>query len=225
MATPPCARPPNRCIQASPPPRRSTIVLTTGRQADRAAGAGGSAAPHRPLRHRHPRAASEAGGRASVARSGGRVPRSLGAFEEKNRLINEAEGYRNEQVALARGNAEAQLENAAAYTLGRINRAAGRRRPLHPGGAGLSRRARPHRDAAVPGNHGAGAAGQEKLIVDSSKGRRHLLLLEDGVEIAPPAMPCDSARGPRRRVTSQHVRKRILSKVIIRPAATVAACC
>ena len=48
-----------------------------------------------------------------------------GAFEEKNRLINEAEGYRNEQLALARGNAKAQLENASAYTLGRNNRAEG----------------------------------------------------------------------------------------------------
>ncbi len=48
-----------------------------------------------------------------------------GAYEEKNRLINEAEGYRNEQVALARGNAKAQLQNAAAFTLGRVNRAQG----------------------------------------------------------------------------------------------------
>src|SRR5262249_20658308 len=40
-----------------------------------------------------------------------------GAYEEKNRLINEAEGYRNEQVALARGRAKAQIEQARAYTL------------------------------------------------------------------------------------------------------------
>jgi Cu+-exporting ATPase len=48
-----------------------------------------------------------------------------GAYEEKNRLINEAEGYRNEQVALARGNAKARLQNAHAYSLGRVNRAEG----------------------------------------------------------------------------------------------------
>jgi regulator of protease activity HflC (stomatin/prohibitin superfamily) len=36
------------------------------------------------------------------------------AFEEKNRLINEAQGYQNEQLALARGNAGAMLENASA---------------------------------------------------------------------------------------------------------------
>ncbi len=28
--------------------------------------------------------------------------------------------------------------------------------------------------------------GKKKLILDSAKGRRHLLLLEDGVEVAPP---------------------------------------
>jgi hypothetical protein len=28
--------------------------------------------------------------------------------------------------------------------------------------------------------------GKKKLILDSSSGRRHLLLLEDGIEIAPP---------------------------------------
>ena len=35
-----------------------------------------------------------------------------GAYEEKNRMVNEAEGYRNEQVALARGNAKASLQAA-----------------------------------------------------------------------------------------------------------------
>ncbi len=47
-----------------------------------------------------------------------------GAYEEKNRLINEAEGYRNEQIALARGNAKARIANANAYTDG----------PREPGG-------------------------------------------------------------------------------------------
>jgi hypothetical protein len=28
--------------------------------------------------------------------------------------------------------------------------------------------------------------GKRKLIMDSGKGRRHLLLMEDGVELAPP---------------------------------------
>lgn len=47
------------------------------------------------------------------------------AFEEKNHMINEAEGYRNEQVALARGNSRAELLRAESYTLGRINRSEG----------------------------------------------------------------------------------------------------
>jgi hypothetical protein len=38
--------------------------------------------------------------------------------------------------------------------------------------------------------------GKRKLIVDSSKGRRHLLLLEDGVEIAPPAAPLLAPQRP-----------------------------
>ena len=41
--------------------------------------------------------------------------------------------------------------------------------------------------------------GKKKLIVDSSKGRRHLLLLEDGVEIAPPAYAVIAAQQPARR--------------------------
>ncbi len=28
--------------------------------------------------------------------------------------------------------------------------------------------------------------GKRKMIIDASKGRRHLILLEDGIEIAPP---------------------------------------
>jgi len=50
-----------------------------------------------------------------------------GAYEEKNRMINEAEGYRGEQIALARGNGQARLLNAEAYSLGRKNRSEGGR--------------------------------------------------------------------------------------------------
>jgi hypothetical protein len=39
--------------------------------------------------------------------------------------------------------------------------------------------------------------GKKKMIVDSSKGRRHLLLLEDGVEIAPPGAAVLAPPGPR----------------------------
>jgi Cu+-exporting ATPase len=109
------------------------------------------------------------------------------AFEEKNRLVNEAEGYRNEQIALARGNAKAQVQNANAYTLGRTNRAEGDASRFAQ--AELAYRAAPGptevrlyletMELVLPG--------KRKLILDSGKGRRHLFLMEDTMEIAPPA--------------------------------------
>jgi membrane protease subunit HflK len=109
------------------------------------------------------------------------------AFEEKNRLINEAEGYRNEQVALARGNAKAQVQNANAYTLGRVNRADG-------DASRFTQHEEAYRTAPGPTETRLYLetmeqvlTGKKKLIMDSGKGRRHLLLLEDGVEIAPPS--------------------------------------
>jgi Cu+-exporting ATPase len=108
------------------------------------------------------------------------------AFEEKNRAVNEAEGYRNERVAVARGNAKAQVQNANSYTLGRINRSEG-------DASRFTQQEQAYRTA--PGPTGTRLyletmeqvlAGKKKVILDASKGRRHLLLLEDGVEIAPP---------------------------------------
>jgi len=108
------------------------------------------------------------------------------AFEEKNRMVNEAEGYRNEQLALARGNAKAQVQNANAYTLGRTNRAVG-------DASRFTQEEQAYRTAPGPTETrlyletmDQVLPGKKKLIVDSSKGRRHLLLLEDGVEVAPP---------------------------------------
>ena len=107
------------------------------------------------------------------------------AFEEKNQMINEAEGYRNERVALARGSAQAELHNADAYTLGRANRAQG-------DASRFTQSEQAYR--AAPGLTGIRMyletmeqvlPGRKKMIVDSSQGRRHLLLLEDGVELAP----------------------------------------
>jgi modulator of FtsH protease HflK len=121
-----------------------------------------------------------------------------GAYEEKNRLINEAEGYRNEQVALARGNAKAKLQNANAYSLGRVNRAEGdaghftmweqqfRAQP----GVNETRLYLETMEQVLPG--------RKKLIVDTKNGRRHLVLLDDGVEISPPAMmPVVAPQRPR----------------------------
>lgn len=108
-----------------------------------------------------------------------------GAYEEKNRLINEAEGYRNEQLALARGNAEALLRGAASYRLGRTNRASGdaSRFSLMEAAFRGAPQATQHRlyletiEAVLPG--------KQKLIIDKSEGRRHLLLLDEGVEVPP----------------------------------------
>ena len=110
-----------------------------------------------------------------------------GALEEKSRLINEAEGYRNEQVALARGRAEARVRDAEAYRIGRATRAEGdaarfvqlesawRRAP----GPNASRLYLETMEEILPG--------RRKLILDSkSGGRRALYSIEDGVLVAPP---------------------------------------
>jgi HflK protein len=111
-----------------------------------------------------------------------------GALEEKSRLINEAEGYRNEQVALARGQAEARLRNADGYKIGRTNRA-----------DGDATRFIEFEQAAR--NHYAATAtrlyletmeevlpGRQKLIVDSRGGRKSLYSIEDGINLAPPGV-------------------------------------
>jgi P-type Cu+ transporter len=106
-----------------------------------------------------------------------------GAFEEKNRRINEAQGYRNEQLALARGNAAAMVENAKAYSIGRETRALGdatrflateqafRAAPA----ATESRLYLETMEEVLPG--------KKKLILDKSQNKRHLFLLQDGVEL------------------------------------------
>jgi len=105
------------------------------------------------------------------------------AFEEKNRLINEAEGYQNEQLALARGNAGAMRENAKAYSIGREARSEGdashflsieqafRGAPQ----ATESRLYLETMEAVLPG--------KKKLILDKTENKRHLYLLQDGVEL------------------------------------------
>ena len=110
------------------------------------------------------------------------------AYEEKNRMINEAEGYRNEQVALARGNAKAQLANAAAYTAGRTSRAGGDASRFVQQELAYRTAPGPTETRLYLETLEQVLPGKKKLILDSSKGRRHLLLLEDGVEVAPPAV-------------------------------------
>ena len=109
------------------------------------------------------------------------------AFEEKNRLINEAEGYRNEQVALARGNAEARLQAAQGYKISRTERADGDGSRFDLAEAAFDTAPAIHRFRLYMETMEQVLPGKKKLILDSSKGRRHLLLLEDGVEVAPPS--------------------------------------
>jgi regulator of protease activity HflC (stomatin/prohibitin superfamily) len=110
-----------------------------------------------------------------------------GAYEEKNRLINEAEGYRNEQVALARGNAKARLRNAEAYGLGRKNRAAGDASRFVQHEAAFRAAPGPNETRLYLETLEQVLPGKRKLIMDPGRGRRHITLLEDGVEIAPPS--------------------------------------
>ena len=108
-----------------------------------------------------------------------------GALEEKSRMINEAEGYANEQVALARGQAEAGLREAAGYKIARSDRAEGDaarfvsleseyRRAPEPTSARLYLETM---DEVLPK--------RPKLIVDSRGGRRNLWTVEAGVMLAP----------------------------------------
>ena len=119
------------------------------------------------------------------------------AYEEKNRLINEAEGYRNEQVAVSRGNAKALVASAEGYSLGKKNRAQGDASRFtqreegyrtHPG-LTRTRLYLETMEQVLPGKN--------KMIIDSNKGRRHLILLEDGVEIAPPGVAVSAPNAPR----------------------------
>ncbi len=105
------------------------------------------------------------------------------AFEEKNRRINEAEGYRNEQLALARGNAAAMMQNANAYAVSRKMRALGDAARFDQTeqafrGAPAATESRLYletMEGVLPG--------KKKLILDGSQNRRHLFLLQDGVEL------------------------------------------
>ena len=105
------------------------------------------------------------------------------AFEEKNRLINEAEGYKNEQLALAHGNGAAALQNANAYSIGRKTRSEGDAIRFQAAeqafrGAPKATESRLYletMEAVLPG--------KKKFIVDASKNKRHLFLLQEGVEL------------------------------------------
>jgi regulator of protease activity HflC (stomatin/prohibitin superfamily) len=104
-----------------------------------------------------------------------------GAFEEKNRLINEAEAYRNEQVALARGRAAARVLEAKGYSLGLRNRAAGDASRFMQSEAAFRAAPGPTETRLYLETMEQILPGKNKMIVDSTKARRQLWLVEQGL--------------------------------------------
>ena len=109
-----------------------------------------------------------------------------GALEEKNRMINEAEGYANEQVALARGQGEALVQEAKGYRAVRSDRAGG-------DAARFSQLEAAYRTAPESTSTRLYLEameeilpGRRKLVIDSQGGRRTLWTMDDGVLVAPP---------------------------------------
>jgi len=121
-----------------------------------------------------------------------------GAFEEKNRKINEAEGYRNEQVALARGNAKASLAEAGGYSVQRVNRAEGDAGRFNQREAAFRSAPGPTETRLYLETIEQVLPGKRKLIVDSTKARRQLFLLEDSVEVGGSALNPVFSETPRK---------------------------
>jgi HflK protein len=120
-----------------------------------------------------------------------------GAFEEKNRVVNEAEAYRNEQVALARGNAKASLAAASGYTVDRIHRAEGDADRFTQREDAFRSAPGPTQTRLYLETIEQVLPGKKKLIVDSTKSRRQLFLVDDGVEIGGAALnPVFSGTSP-----------------------------
>src|SRR5204862_3936546 len=111
------------------------------------------------------------------------------AYEEKNRQVNEAECYRNEQVALSRCNAQSSLQAAAAYNLGRKNRADGDATRFTAREQAFRVAPGPTETRLYLETMEQVLPGKKKLILDQGKGRRHLYMLEDGVTIGPSVAP------------------------------------
>ena len=103
------------------------------------------------------------------------------AFEEKNRLINEAQGYSNEQIALARGNAAAQLENAKAFSTGRVARAGGDAARFEQAAAAWRQAPDATSSRLYLETVEQVLPGKNKLILDKTKSKRQLYLLQNGV--------------------------------------------
>ena len=111
-----------------------------------------------------------------------------GASEEKSRVINEAEGYRNERVAVARGNGEALLQNAQAHSIGRKNRSNGDASKFILTEQAFRGASGPNHTRLYLETMEQVLPGKRKVIVDSGQGRQRLVLLDDGVLLPPSAL-------------------------------------
>jgi regulator of protease activity HflC (stomatin/prohibitin superfamily) len=101
------------------------------------------------------------------------------AFEEKNRMINEAEAYRNQQVALARGQAASRLEEALGYRVARVNRAFGDAGRFTQAEAAYRTAPGPTETRLFLETMEEVLPGRSKLILDSSgKGRRAIMTVD-----------------------------------------------
>ena len=110
-----------------------------------------------------------------------------GALEEKSRRINAAEGYRNEQVALARGRAVARVTNAEAFAVGRENRAGGDAARFRNFEAGYRTAPGPNATRLYLETMEEILPNRRKLILDGNgRGRRTLYSIEDDLLLAPP---------------------------------------
>jgi P-type Cu+ transporter len=127
------------------------------------------------------------------------------AYEEEIRLINEAEGYRNEQVALARGNSRARIQNAQGYTVDRVNRSQGDASRFSQRESAFRLAPGPTETRLYLETMEQVLAGRKKLILDRTASPRRLFLMEDGVEIggspmnpifAPPPAPARPPEEP-----------------------------
>jgi HflK protein len=111
------------------------------------------------------------------------------AFEEKSKLINEAESYRNEQLALARGQALARLAEAAGYTADRANRAEGDAERFKQAVEAFKSSPNVTETRLYLETIEQVLAGKKKMIIDASKfGRRQMLFID------PQGMPIDPSR-------------------------------
>jgi HflK protein len=106
------------------------------------------------------------------------------AFEEKHRLVNEAEGHKNEQLALARGNGSASIQNANAYSIGRKTRAEGDASRFQAAEQAFRGAQQATEFRLYLGTMEAVLPGEKKLILDKSQNKRDLFWLQDGVELS-----------------------------------------